>query len=212
MPAQYYEIRLCSSCGLRYPLVEDHPFGTRCPSCLGETECVRREQHGHESPNIRDKRSKGSGLGVLLDNIRSAWNVGAIFRTADGLGASKLYLCGITPTPENDSVRKISLGAEESLAWEYFRDGRRTAMKLKAEGCGLIALEQDVRAVSLENSQIVDSQTPVLILGNEVTGVDPDVLDLCDQIVHIPMAGQKNSFNVEVAFGIAAYQLLYGKP
>jgi len=192
-------------------LVEDHPFGTRCPSCLGETEFVRREPVGHKSPSAEEKRFKATELHILLDNIRSAWNVGAIFRTADGLGVGKLYLCGITPAPDNESVRKTSLGAEESLAWEYFRDGRKTAMKLKAEGYRLIALEQDVRAVFLESSRFVDSQTPVLILGNEVTGVDPDILDLCDQIVHIPMAGQKNSFNVEVAFGIAAYQLLYGK-
>jgi tRNA G18 (ribose-2'-O)-methylase SpoU len=158
-----------------------------------------------------DKRPKATAFHVLLDNIRSTWNVGSIFRTADGLGADKLYLCGITPTPANESVRKTSLGAEETLAWEYFRDAHKLAMDLKMEGYRLIGLEQDVRSDSLEKRPLIGSHLPVLVLGNEVTGVDPDLLDLCDQIIQIPMFGQKNSFNVEVAFGIAAYQLLYGK-
>jgi tRNA G18 (ribose-2'-O)-methylase SpoU len=144
--------------------------------------------------------------------------VGSIFRTADGLGIRKLHLCGITPTPENDFVTKTSLGAEENVSWEYSRNALEVAKRLGASGYRLIALEQDERALPLgdtASSEVTaplsnQSGRPVLILGNEVTGVDPDLLDLCDHIVHIPMRGKKRSLNVEVAFGIAAYQLING--
>ena len=136
--------------------------------------------------------------------------MGSIFRTADGLGLSKLYLCGITPTPDNEAVRKTSLGAEESVAWEYSRNALELAKRLKVEGVKLIALEQDPRAAPITQLVISDSRFSILVLGNEVTGVDPDLLDMCDQIVQIPMRGQKRSFNVEVAFAIAAYSLAKG--
>ena len=209
MSADSFEIRQCPNCGLRYPLTGGHPFGVRCPSCLGETQVVLTRKTGN-SPVTTGER-----LGViaaLLDNIRSAWNVGAIFRTADGLGVNKLYLCGITPTPVNESVCKTSLGAEKTTAWEYGRNALELAKILKNENCRLIALEQDSRAISIKEYQdpISDSRAPILILGNEVTGVDTGLLDLCDQIIHIPMHGKKRSLNVEVAFGIAVSHLLWG--
>lgn len=208
-----YEIRLCQSCGLRYPLTEDHRFGERCPICLGITKRVLSRQTPPEPVTLPIE--SGIQLEALLDNIRSAWNVGSIFRTADGLGVSKLYLCGITPTPDNEAIRKTSLGAEETVAWEYSRNALETARKLKAKGCRLIALEQDKRAISI--TDFIPERSPaqsegmltkeVLVLGNEVTGVDPGLLDLCDQIVHIHMRGHKRSLNVEVAFAITAFQL-----
>ena len=146
-------------------------------------------------------------LSALLDNIRSAWNVGAIFRTADGLGINKLYLCGITPTPDSEAVCKTSLGAEETVAWEYSRNALETVKKLKEDGYKFIALEQDNRSVPLTDYQFPNSDHTILIVGNEVTGIDPKLLDLCDQIIHIPMFGRKRSLNAEVAFGIAAFQL-----
>lgn len=207
MTIKYYEIRLCRNCGLRYPLAENHPFGTRCPACLGDTQAVLKHK-------ISLLTSSGEGaevstenrLSALLDNVRSAWNVGAIFRTADGLGISKLYLCGITPTPDNEAVRKTSLGSEETVSWDYAPNALEYAKNLKNDGYKLIALEQDERSKPIEQ---VDNLSPiVLVVGNEVTGVDPELLDFCDQIVHIPMRGQKRSFNVEVAFAITAYALL----
>ena len=212
MTATYYEIRLCQNCGLRYPLLEDYPFGVRCPVCLGETQAVSKHTisllpSGEEGLGTKSE----TRLSALLDNIRSAWNVGAIFRTADGLGINKLYLCGITPTPDSEAVRKTSLRAEETVSWEYSRNALETTIKLKEEGCKLIALEQDQRAIPI-NSFLSEwrgtqskSERLVLILGNELTGVDPELLDLCDQIIHIPMQGQKRSLNVEVAFAIATY-------
>jgi tRNA G18 (ribose-2'-O)-methylase SpoU len=151
-------------------------------------------------------------LEALLDNVRSAWNVGAIFRTADALGVRRLHLCGITPTPENASVKKTALGADSSVPWTTSKNALKAAEKLKADGCQLWALEQDERAVSIYDLAIDDlrfSGVPVvLVVGNEITGVDPALLDLCDRIVYIPMRGQKRSLNVEVAFGVAVSQIL----
>jgi 23S rRNA (guanosine2251-2'-O)-methyltransferase len=216
MPDTSYEIRQCESCGLRYPLVQGHPFGTRCPACMGNTRLVLSRQLAPEpSPvsyrerktsKIKDERRRN--VAVLLDSIRSAWNVGSILRSADGFGFTHAYLCGITPTADNEAVTKTSLGAEDAVPWSYHKDAVRWVKGLKAEGWKVFALEDDTR--SLPISQFTDSQFPnptVLIVGNEVTGVDPDLLDLSDEIFYIPMLGEKKSFNVAIAFGIAAYAL-----
>ena len=208
MPADFYEIRQCPTCGLRYPLTANHPFGERCPSCLGETRVVLKRTFPHHPIGEMSGVKGEFHLSILLDNIRSVWNVGSIFRTADGLGINKLYLCGITPTPENESMHKTSLGAENSIGWGYQRNALETAKRLKAEGYTLIALEQDSRANPLDSFEAASLQKAVLIIGNEVTGVDPDILNLCDHIIHIPMHGQKQSLNVEAAFAIAAFTLL----
>jgi tRNA G18 (ribose-2'-O)-methylase SpoU len=165
------------------------------------------------SPPTALPEGEGNKLEALLDNVRSAWNVGAIFRTADALGVRRLYLCGITPTPENASVSKTALGADKSVAWSHDRNALAVAQKLKAGGCLLWGLEQDERAVSttdlFADSRIGTDFPPIiLIVGNEITGVDPALLDLCDRIIYIPMRGQKRSLNVEVAFGVAVSQIL----
>jgi 23S rRNA (guanosine2251-2'-O)-methyltransferase len=230
MPISSYEIRVCNSCGLRYPFVEGHPFGTRCPVCLGETHLVLSRELVTEPSPIRPawtetsssrigfEEGKGRRFAVLLDNIRSAWNVGSILRSADGFGFTQAYLCGITPTPDGPSretVAKTSLGAEYSVPWSYHKDAVRLVKVLKVEGWKVYALEDDDRAVSLESNGLplkVQEPAPalhILIVGNEVTGVDPELLDLCDEIFYIPMRGDKKSFNVAIAFGIAAYALKY---
>ncbi len=233
MPDTSYEIRLCESCGLRYPLVQGHPFGTRCPACMGETRLLLSRQLAAEpnptpafpkfarkdliaNPNMHNEfgegvRRTGGTFAVLLDNIRSAWNVGSILRSADGFGFMHVYLCGITPTADNEAVTKTSLGAEDSVPWSYHKDAVRLVKGLKTEGWKIYALEEDPR--SLPISQLPDFQSTkspipsVLMIGNEVAGVDPELLDLCDTIFYIPMFGEKKSFNVATAFGIAAYAL-----
>jgi 23S rRNA (guanosine2251-2'-O)-methyltransferase len=198
-----FEIRICKNpaCGLRYPLVKGHPFGERCPICLGSTlTALTRELSTEPEPIIQPSRLQ---LEALLDNVRSAWNVGAIFRTSDGFGVQKIYLCGITPTPENPSVSKTALGADSGIPWIYSRNALLAAQKIKAEGAHLWALEQDARAIPVYSKFEVDAQPIVLIVGNEVSGVDPGLLDLCERIVYIPMLGKKRSLNVEVAFGAA---------
>lgn len=210
MPSDSFQIRSCLSCGLRYPLTNENVFGTRCPVCLGETNLTLRagRKPGADLSARRDlePRKRIGEFAVLLDNIRSAWNVGSIFRSADGLGFTHAYVCGITPTPDNDAVMKTSLGAEATVPWSYYKDAVKLVGGLKREGWQVWALEEHERAVPL--SPYPQSETPVvLILGNEVTGVDPGLLDLADKIFHIPMHGGKTSFNVAIAFGIAAYQL-----
>ena len=199
----FYEIRVCENpnCRLRYPLTKGHPFGERCPKCLGNTTAVISRDFVIEPPNTKVQAL--FGLEVLLDNIRSAWNAGAIFRTGDCFGVQKIYLCGITPTPENPSLKKTALGADINMAWEAYPNAVEAVVKMKAEGCHIWALEQDQRSVSLQTAFIVDEHPILLIVGNEVTGVDPELLNLCERIVEIPMLGKKRSLNVEVAFGIA---------
>lgn len=206
-----YEIRVCESCGLRYPLVEGHPHGTRCPICMGSTRILlRRELTLEPSRDLNPFSPPGRRrFSVLLDNIRSAWNVGSILRSADGFGFVQAYLCGISPTPEVDAVRKTSLGAEDSVPWSYHKDAVKLVKGLKKEGFRILALEDEPKAISLrelEKRNKADRES-VLILGSEVTGVDPGLLELCDEILYIPMRGEKKSFNVAMAFSIAAYAL-----
>jgi 23S rRNA (guanosine2251-2'-O)-methyltransferase len=205
MPAPYYEIRLCHSCGLRYPLTEGHSFGVRCPSCLGETEVLRREQLACEFPREGDKLPEEIELHILLDNVRSAWNVGSILRTSDGFGFGHAYLCGITPTPEKAEVRKTALGADEFVTWSTHTNGLEKVLELREAGWQILALEKVVGSIPIQLAAYWITQGPsVLVVGNEVTGVDPDILSVANRVVHIPMHGQKRSFNVAVAFAAAA--------
>lgn len=213
MQPETHQIRTCRSCGLRYPHTPANTFGTRCPACLGETRVTLRIRPQQDlepklpftlSPSATPKRA----FAVLLDNIRSAWNVGSIIRSADGFGFSHAYLCGITPTPESEVVKKTSLGAEDTVQWTYHKDAVKLVRTLRKKGWLVWSLEEHERAVSLSANVGAEYSRPaVLIAGNEVTGVDPGLLALSDSIFHIPMQGGKKSFNVAIAFGIAAYQL-----
>lgn len=157
-----------------------------------------------------EKRENKPMLAVLMDNIRSAWNVGSILRSADGFGFTHAYLCGITPTPEVDAVRKTALGAEEYLTWSHHKNAVKLIKGLKKEGWQARALEDEPRAIKTSQAASLTCNT-VLIIGNEVTGVDPDLLTLADEVIYIPMRGEKRSFNVANAFSIAAYALVEQK-
>ncbi len=172
---------------------------------MGETRIVLTHDLVFEKPP--DPSSSGRGRSaVLLDNIRSAWNVGSILRSAEGFGFMHAYLCGITPTPENDAVQKTSLGAEDSVPWSYHKDAVKLVKGLKVEGWKIYGLEENEKSSSIHGMKKTKTDT-VLIVGNEVTGVDPELLNLCEKIFFIPMRGEKKSFNAAVAFGIAAYAL-----
>ena len=159
-----------------------------------------------EPSSVGDESHSTTILNVLLDNIRSAWNVGSILRTADGFGFAHAYLCGITPTPENKDVQKAALGADEFVTWSHHMDAVKLVKGLKKEDWRVWALEEDEYAQPID--QIANpTLNTVLIVGSEVTGVDPALLDLTDNIFYIPMRGQKRSFNVAVAFGVAAWVL-----
>lgn len=211
MPPDSYNIRVCLACGLRYPLIEGHAFGVRCPHCLGETKVVLKKMMS-SGPSFRapKKQENEPALAVLVDNIRSAWNVGSILRSADGFGFAHAYLCGITPTPENEAVKKTSLGAEEFVKWSYHKNAVKLIKDLRNEGWRVLALEEDARAIKISRAAGVTRNT-VLIIGNEVTGVDPGLLTLADEVLYIPMRGEKRSFNVANAFSIAAFSLVEQK-
>ena len=150
---------------------------------------------------------------AILAGIRSSYNVGSIFRTADASGFEKIILCGITPLPldrynrPNKEIAKVALGAEKYLPWEYAESAVREIKKLKQLGYKIIALEQSRRSLPYSKFKITNAKF-VLVLGNEITGLSNSVLKLADKILEIPMRGQKESLNVAVAFGIVAFKLL----
>lgn len=146
---------------------------------------------------------------VVLDNIRSLHNVGAIFRTADALRLRKLFLCGITGQPPHTEIHKSALGAEEVVEWGYKHDTVALIKALKAEGYEIWALEQAQGSIEISQwGHHLSQEKPIaLVLGNEVDGVDQAVLDLCDGAVEIEQYGTKHSMNVSVAGGIAMWIL-----
>jgi 23S rRNA (guanosine2251-2'-O)-methyltransferase len=203
-----WEIRLCKNtdCGLRYPVEAGHPNGVRCPNCLGETNLVL-SYSAFEKPERQINTIGLIPVSGLLDNIRSAWNVGSIFRTSEGLGASHLYLTGITSTPDTSEIGKTALGAEKSVAWSYHRNSVTLSKELIHNGYILWALESRPKAKSaalVENylDSVINSKGLVLVVGNEKAGVDPGLLELCHETFFIPMYGKKKSFNVSVAYGM----------
>lgn len=210
MTDKNYQIYQCvrTGCGLRYPVLEGHPYGVRCPRCRSSTRLVLTVPIQQETGNRAVVLPKVN-LEVLLDNIRSAWNVGAMFRTADGLGIRKLHLCGITPLPDNPKVIKTALGAEKVVSWSYSVNGVQAAQELRKSGFRLWALELVPQAETIADACLAVADRPtIMVVGNEICGVDPGILEQCERIVYLPMAGAKRSFNVAVAFGIAVYALL----
>jgi 23S rRNA (guanosine2251-2'-O)-methyltransferase len=148
---------------------------------------------------------------VILDNIRSIHNVGSIFRTADAAGFSKVYLCGVTPTPLDRFGRpelrlaKVALGAEKSVAWESTKSTGLLISRLRRKGYKVYAIEQSAEATSLFKKKVSKTEKIAILMGEETKGLSPALLKKCDAVLEIPMHGEKESLNVSVAFGIAAY-------
>jgi 23S rRNA (guanosine2251-2'-O)-methyltransferase len=175
--------------------------------CSSPTETVTPPYEEHQVSST-GRRICGNQVEALLDNIRSIYNVGSIFRTSDGAGISHLHLCGMTPTPLNPRLVKTALGAQEAVPWSYERNGLIAARSLKEAGKRLWALEGGRISVPLSEAvQDIAGTAIVLVVGNEISGVDPGIMELCDRIIHIPMRGSKTSLNAAVAFGIVAYAL-----
>lgn len=145
-------------------------------------------------------------ISVLLDNVRSLYNVGSIFRTSDAAGVSKLYLCGITGKPPRAEIHKAALGAEKSVPWEYFENPVEIIQKLKNEGWHIIILEHTDQPRLYHKANY---EFPLcLVVGHEITGVSDEVIELADLAIEIPMFGIKQSLNVAVAYGIAIYEIV----
>ncbi len=148
-------------------------------------------------------------VAILLHNIRSAHNVGSIFRTADAAGVSRIYLSGYTPTPRDrfdrvqKDIAKTALGAEKTVPWEYHKTPTMIS-KLKRAGWRVIGVEQDKRSHDYRSFTL--TQSTLLIFGNEVKGLSPALRKTCDELIEIPMRGEKESLNVSVAAGIILFQ------
>jgi len=207
-----FEIRQCTAtaCRLRMPLDPSEFSGAYCPRCGAPMTVV---VEAYQNPDCMSAEFLPKiQLSVLLDNIRSAHNVGAIFRTGDGVGLRHLYLCGFTPTPEdNPAVAKTALGAEGRLNWSHHRNALDLTEQLQDEGHRLVALECTAKATPIYRfkAEPPDHQPWVLVVGNERAGVDPALLARCDLTLSLPMTGEKNSLNVAAAFATAAYWLSF---
>ncbi len=162
--------------------------------------------------NVESMIPKKPETRLLLDNIRSVHNVGSIFRTAETLGITKIYCLGTTPVPmdrfgrKRKDLAKVALGAEDLIAWEHLDDAVALIKSLKKEGFNVIALEQSPKAVDYKDVEVAGKI--LVVVGNEVGGVSPEILKWVDQIAEIPLKGQKESLNVAVATGIFLYRLL----
>lgn len=144
-------------------------------------------------------------LTVVVNNVRSLYNVGALFRTADGAGVEKIWLCGITGIPPSEKITKTALDAEKSVPWEYAESASEVIRILKQEGYEIVLLEQT--DCSLAHSEYRPKGPVCLVLGNEIEGVDEALVQLADRALEIEMAGLKNSLNVAVAFAVIAYHV-----
>ncbi len=184
----------------------DNPL-EKCPLC---GSIGRINEYGYpvgENLGI-NAATPNNHLEVLLDNLRSIYNVGSIFRTSDGAGVRKLYLGGYTPTPEHPKLRKTGLGSEWYVPWDSVRNGSDLVLSKKSEGYHIYVLERTPSAISIFESKPIAPVSPILlVIGNEKVGVDPEIITNSHRVVYIPMAGRKRSLNVATAFGIAAYAL-----
>lgn len=145
-------------------------------------------------------------LYVVLDNIRSNYNVGSIFRSSDGAMIEKLILCGYTPHPPKKEILKTALGSTQSINWEYIKDPHEAVLQLKRQGIKICSLE--LTDCSIPYYNVKASDFPLcIIVGNEITGVTQSLIDLCDLSIEIPQYGIKQSLNVAVAYGVSIFEM-----
>jgi len=225
MATTEYEIRLCLSCGLRYPLIGRQTGQPSCPACSADTSLVGA--YPLQPEEIAPFKDSLLHLEVLIDNVPSARDIGSIFRAAYGFGVKHLYLCGITPTPDATIVRRSAVGLSKYVPWTYHKDSVLTLRALKELGYKAFGLEHDARAVSIKEVALarrrrasdVDKKNPspqsvtlsdkvLFVVGNEQAQVDPDLLHLCDSIVFLPLRGDKKLFNPVMVFTVAIGQIV----
>jgi 23S rRNA (guanosine2251-2'-O)-methyltransferase len=156
------------------------------------------------------KQAEKNKIIVLLDNIRSAYNVGSIFRTADAFLIEAIFICGYTPPPTHRSVHKTALGAVDTVDWMQFDIIQDAIHQLKENGYAVYSIEQAEQSTSLEKFAFPSNGKIAVIFGNEVTGVQDAVMKLCDGCIEIPQHGMKHSLNVSVAAGIVFWRLVHG--
>jgi 23S rRNA (guanosine2251-2'-O)-methyltransferase len=142
---------------------------------------------------------------LILPNIRSSHNVGAMFRTADACGVDQIFLIGYTPVPPRPDIAKVALGAETWMKWKHYKNLKLLIKNLQKKGVRVVALEKTDESLDIGTLPLKKGESIALIVGNEVDGVDPKILELCNAVVHIPMYGKKGSLNVSIAAGVGMY-------
>lgn len=153
------------------------------------------------------KKLPDSGIEIILDNIRSAHNVGSVFRSADSFKADKVWLCGICATPPSAEIHKSALGAEFSVEWGYEKDTLSLVKRLKEEGYTVLSIEQTVNSIMLDKFKPETGRKYALVFGNEVDGVQQEVVDASDGVLEIPQYGTKHSLNISVSAGIVLWHI-----
>ena len=155
------------------------------------------------------KKSKKTSATVILDNIRSIHNVGSIFRTSDSFLIEKIIISGYTATPDNPKMEKTALGSSDSVDWEYSEDIIDTIEKLKKRGTKIISIEQADRSLKIEDFKPLKDNKYAFIFGNEVDGIQDEIINVSDDVIEIPQVGTKHSLNVSVAAGIVLWDFFY---
>ncbi len=154
------------------------------------------------------RRSEKTPVIAVMENIRSAYNVGSLFRTADAFLLESIYLTGYTPFPPHKEIRKTALGAEDTVCWKHFPNAKEAIEALRGDGYAVFAVEQVHQSVSLELCSFETHARIAVIFGNEVTGVEEDTIKLCDGCIEIPQLGMKHSLNVATAAGVVLWEVI----
>jgi 23S rRNA (guanosine2251-2'-O)-methyltransferase len=153
-------------------------------------------------------RTEKTPVIVVLENIRSAYNVGSVFRTADAFLVESIYICGYSAKPQHKEIKKTALGAEETVSWEYFKTAAEAIEKLKTLGYKIYAAEQAENSLLLHRLRSAPTDKVAVVFGNEVTGVEQSTIHLCDACLEIPQLGMKHSLNIATAAGVVLWELV----
>lgn len=154
------------------------------------------------------KRSEKTPVVAVLENIRSAYNVGSVFRTSDAFLLQGIYLTGYTCTPPHKEIKKTALGAEDSVDWQHFANAADAIADLKSKGYKVYAVEQTVGSWSLEKTSFASDEKIAVVFGNEVSGVEESTIKLCDGCIEIPQIGMKHSLNIATAAGVVLWEIV----
>jgi 23S rRNA (guanosine2251-2'-O)-methyltransferase len=157
------------------------------------------------------KRSEKTPVIAVLENIRSAYNVGSVFRTADAFLLEAIYITGYTSIPPHKEIKKTALGAEETVTWKHFANATDAITLLKENGYKVYAVEQAINSISLEKIALANNEKVAFIFGNEVTGVEQTTIEQCDGCIEIPQLGMKHSLNIATAAGVVLWEIVRGR-
>ena len=173
---------------------------------MSENRKLSMEELGRLTPEEAESAVKTPVI-IILDNVRSMHNVGSVFRTADAFLVEEIILCGITPVPPHREINKTALGATETVKWQHCSDAIQKLQELRGKGYKVIAAEQTAKSIKLHEAKFNPDEKYAVILGNEVDGVNQELIDQADYSLEIPQAGTKHSLNISVAAGVVSWEL-----